>query len=219
MYAYIEALEAIKQHPGTGSSTSLAKLILSLYNQQCSYSIAECIGNLDAKLTALALRMVTDYAKSGESQELRDVGDELCNDLYPRLWEMGEAMQSARDEIRRKWKQDEEDRETEEIKADEQDFILNAGRRSVPPAAADEMIRADEGDNGVVSAYYFSGHWRNKKLQLDQVRTAVRESGTGFIYCRAESSTWLGVVIDARLYYFCPEYEARERYLEENPPR
>jgi hypothetical protein len=217
MYAYIEAFEAIKQNPGTGSSTSLAKLVLSLYNQQCSYSFAECIGNLDAKLTALALRMVADYAQSGETQELRDVGTELCNDLYPHLWEMGQAMQAAREDTRRKWQQEEQDREANAITVAEREFISDAGRRSVPPVAADEMILADDDKEGMVSAYYFAGDWRLKKLNLDQVRAAVRERGTGFIYCAAESSYWLGISLDDKLYYICPEYDARERYLEANP--
>ena len=39
---YQEAVELIDRHPGTGSSTGLAKLILSLWNEECAYSFREC---------------------------------------------------------------------------------------------------------------------------------------------------------------------------------
>jgi hypothetical protein len=60
---YDEALQFIKQDPGTGGASSLAKLVLSLYNDMCGYSFAECVGNLDDRLTSVALRMVKDYAE------------------------------------------------------------------------------------------------------------------------------------------------------------
>lgn len=217
MYAYIEALEAIKQNPGTGSSASLAKLVLTLYNQQCCYSFAECISNLDARLTALALRMVTEYAECGETQELRDVGSELANDLYPHLWELSNAMQAAREDTRRKWQQEEQDREAAKIRAAEQAFLADLARRVVPPVTAEKMILADHDCAGKVTAYYFDGDWRHKKLQLDQVHASAKERGTGFIYCGAESSYWLGIELNDRLYYVCPDYDAKELYLDANP--
>lgn len=55
---YREALLWTQQHPGTGSANSMAKLILSLWNEDCGYSFRECIGNLDGNLTRLAVRMV-----------------------------------------------------------------------------------------------------------------------------------------------------------------
>jgi hypothetical protein len=215
---YDEALSIIKQHPGTGGAGGLAKLVLSLYNSDCGFSFAECVGSLDDRLTSVALRMVQDYAAHGESDDLRAAGKIISTDLYPELWEMSMAMRDAREATRRRWQQEEQDREAAEIEADESSFLSDAGRRSVPVTAADEMIQGDEGDEEKVSAYYFrAGNWHNKKLPLDQVRAAVRSRGTGFIYCRAESSTWLGVPLDDRLYYVYPDYDARERYLEANP--
>jgi hypothetical protein len=103
---YDEALQFIKQNPGTGGAGSLAKLVLSLYNQICGYSFAECIGNLDANLTAVALRMVKDYAQRGETEDLRAAGKIIADDLYPGLWEMSLAMNEARAATRAKWEAD-----------------------------------------------------------------------------------------------------------------
>ena len=211
---YNEALGIIRQHPGTGGAGSLAKLLLSLYNDLCGYSVAECLGNLDGRLSAVALRMIQDYAARGETEDLRAAGKVIANELYPGLWEMGLAMRDAREATRQRWQREEQDRETAEVVAAEKEFLADAGRRSIPPAAAEQMIQADAGDDGKISAYYFvAGSWQNKKLQLDQVLAAVRERGTGFIYCAAESSNWLGIALDDRLYYVYPDYDAREEYL------
>jgi len=213
---YDEALQFIKQHPGTGGAGSMAKLVLSLYNSNCSYSFAECVSNLDGHLTSVALRMVKDYADRGETADLLAAGKIVADDLYPGLWEMGMAMRDAREATRRRWQQEEQDREAADIVAKEQAFLSDASRRSLPADAVDEMIQGD--DEGNVSAYYFArGNWQSKKLQLDQVQEAARAHGAGFIYCGAECSTWLGVAMDNRLYYVCPDFDARERYFEANP--
>jgi len=41
---YLEALELVKQHPGTSGQTSLAKCILSLYNSEHAFSIGDVLG-------------------------------------------------------------------------------------------------------------------------------------------------------------------------------
>lgn len=92
---YHEALYLIELRPGTGSSESLAKLILSLYNRICGYSYAECIGNLDSRNIDLALRIVTHFTQHGEDEALREVGHTLANKSYKHLWLMGEAMAKA----------------------------------------------------------------------------------------------------------------------------
>lgn len=216
---YDEALNVIKQHQGTGGAAGLAKLVLSLYNSDCGFSFAECVGSLDGRLTGIALRMIQDFTTHGETDDLRAAGKVIATDLYPGLWEMSMAMRDAREATRRRWQQEEQEREAAEIVAAEKAFLSDASRRSVPADAADEMIQGDEHDEGKVGAYYFAaGNWQHKQLQLDHVRAAVRERGTGFIYCAAESSTWLGVLLDDRLYYVYPDYEARERYQESCPP-
>jgi hypothetical protein len=105
---YREALQWIQQHPGTGSSVSMAKLVLSLWNSDCGYSFRECIGNLNGDLTAVALRMVQHFAQYGEDSELVDVGHIIC-ERFPRLWDAGMAMTRARTELRREWERTDEE--------------------------------------------------------------------------------------------------------------
>jgi hypothetical protein len=108
---YREALQWIERNPGSGSANGLAKLVLSLWNDDCGYSFRECIGNLDDKLTSLALRMVQHFSQHGEDSELVDVGHIIC-ERFPRLWESSMAMSEARNELRSKWQRsDEEERE------------------------------------------------------------------------------------------------------------
>jgi hypothetical protein len=47
MNPYREAEAWIERHPGTGFATSLAKLVLSLWNADCAFSFREYISNLD----------------------------------------------------------------------------------------------------------------------------------------------------------------------------
>jgi hypothetical protein len=101
---YQEALKWIQSNPTTGGASSLAKLVLSLWNSECCFSYAECVGNLDANLTELTVRMIGQYAIHGETQDLVDVGNKVC-ELYPRLWELTQAMQDARGTIRKQWEE------------------------------------------------------------------------------------------------------------------
>jgi len=100
---YKEALGWIKKNPGTGGAGSLAKMVLSLYNSECGFAFSECVGNLDGNLTALCIKMCEDYSRDGETEELRQVGKELADSLYPRLWEQGEAMNRARQQLQARW--------------------------------------------------------------------------------------------------------------------
>lgn len=102
---YQEALKWIRLNPGTGSATSLAKLILSLYNSDCGFAFSECVGNLDQDLTELAVRMAGHYAKYGENDELRSVGFEIA-ERYDRLWLSGEAMAKARQKLHAQWEKE-----------------------------------------------------------------------------------------------------------------
>lgn len=100
---YREALDWIEQHPTTGSANSLAKLLLSFYNSDCSFAFSECIGNLDSRLTDIALRMAAHYARFGEDAELVEIGHRLATKTYPDLWEMSLAMLDARLALRDMW--------------------------------------------------------------------------------------------------------------------
>ncbi|MFC5550344.1 hypothetical protein [Massilia aerilata] len=210
---YDEALLIIRQNPGTGGAGGLAKLLLSLYNDQCGFSFAECAGGLDQRLTGVALRMVQDYAARGETEDLRSAGKILAEDLYPGLWEMGVAMRDAREAVRQRWKREELERESAKIAEAEKAFLSGVGRRTVPSAIAEEMIMPE---NGTVSAYYYlAGDWHNKELPLERVSASIRENGTGFMNCDPESGYMLGVPLDGRLYYVQTDYDVRERYLDE----
>ena len=99
---YEEALALIRKHPGTGSATSLAKLILSLWNVECCFSLRECIHNLDDERTALALQIVTRFAARGEDADLVAVGHAVCRE-YPWLWDLGQAGDQAKHALRITW--------------------------------------------------------------------------------------------------------------------
>lgn len=102
---YQEALTWIESHPTTGSARSLAKLILSLWNDDCCYSFRECIDNLDAERTAIALRAAAHFARIGEDAELVKIGHTVC-DSYPGLWELAAAANKGKDEKRREWEEE-----------------------------------------------------------------------------------------------------------------
>lgn len=208
---YDQALLIIRQHPGTSGASGLAKLLLSLYNDACGFSFAECVSSLDDRLNDVALRMVQDYARHGETEDLRSAGKILADDLYPGLWEMGLAMREAREAVRKRWENEEQDREAAEISAAEEEFTIRPDLRSIPPAAASEMLATDDSDT--YAYYYQSFKWIEKSLSLDRVRAAVREHGTGFMKHHPESAYMLGVILDGRVYYVQADYDARERYL------
>lgn len=113
MTPYQEALQWIEEHSGTGSAGSLARLLLSLWNDECSYSFRECISNLDDNLSALAVRTVVYFAEHGEDEDLVGVGHKVCR-LYPRAWDAGQAMQRARTDLQDQWQQ-EDRREAERL--------------------------------------------------------------------------------------------------------
>jgi hypothetical protein len=100
---YQEALIWIQSHPCTGSAVSLAKLLLSLWNDQCAFSFRECVGNLDDERSSIAIRMVEHFNRYGEDAELVEVGHLVC-ELYPRLWELGQAASNAKYELREQWR-------------------------------------------------------------------------------------------------------------------
>lgn len=102
MPPYQEALKWIHAHPGTGGSAGLAKLILSVWNDECCFSFRECIRSLDGERTELAVRLVTYFAEHGEDDELVKVGHEVC-ELYPGLWQLTEVANQAMAQLRQEW--------------------------------------------------------------------------------------------------------------------
>jgi hypothetical protein len=99
---YVEAWRWVERHPGTGSANSLAKLLLSLWNQENAFSLRECVHNLDAQRMQLALRVVVHFADHGEDSELIEIGYKVY-EAYPRLWELGAAATRAKFDLQEKW--------------------------------------------------------------------------------------------------------------------
>ena len=208
---YDEGLQFIKQNPGTGGASSLAKLILSLYNDICGYSFAECVGNLDDRLTGVALRMVQDYAARGETDDLRTAGKIIHDEIYPRLWEMGIAMRDARAALREKWEAEERKAELDALDAAEAALFTNPAKL-IPTSTAKGML--EQGDSQY--AYYNrAGDWRDAKLTREAVHAAIDLAGGAELSSNCpEFGQALAVRIDQRIYYVCTDFDAREAYLE-----
>jgi len=105
---YQTALKWILQNTGTGGRNSLCKLILSLWNpDDYPFSVASCLGNLDENLTRLALEMIEDYARHGETPELVEVGRKVF-EASPGLVELGIAARDAMYGVRSRWDRERE---------------------------------------------------------------------------------------------------------------
>lgn len=208
---YDEALQFIKKNPGTGGASSLAKLVLSLYNHICGYSFAECVGNLDDRLTSVALRLVKDYAERGETDDLRAAGKVIADDLYPRLWEMSLAMRDAREATRAKWQEAERKAELDALDAAEANLFTDP-TKFIAPSKAKELL---EQHDQQYAYYNVAGDWRDAKLARDAVHAAIDVVGGAVLSCNCpEGGQMLAVRIDKRIYYVHTDYDAREAYLD-----
>ena len=111
---YQEAFQWIKRNPGTGSAQSLAKLLLSLWNDDFAFSYRECVDGLDEYRTAIAIRVVSHYARLGEDEELRHVGEDLY-DSYPRLVALAQALTQERKRLTDQWRSEDAAAEASEV--------------------------------------------------------------------------------------------------------
>lgn len=102
MNPYLAGLELVKQHSGTSGQAALAKCILALYNPIHAFGIGEILGPLDSRYTEVVFAMMSEYAKRGETAELRQAGEWVYRE-FPRLIELSEAMSDAQAEVRQKW--------------------------------------------------------------------------------------------------------------------
>jgi hypothetical protein len=208
---YDEALQFIKQNPGTGGASSLAKLVLALYNSDCGFSFAECVGNLDGRLTGVALHMVQEFAARGETDDLRAAGKIIADDLYPRLWEMSLAMRDARAATRAKWEAEERKAELDALDAAEAALFTDPAKL-IPASKAKELL---EQHDPQYAYYNCAGDWRDAKLNRDAVNAAIDLAGGAELsYNCPENGQALAVPIDQRVFYVCTDYDAREAYLE-----
>ncbi len=213
---YAEALAMIERFPGTGSAASMAKLVLSLYNSQCSFAFSECVGNLDNTNTAIALKMVSHFAAHGETNELRVVGKVLADDHYPRLWEMGTAMREARDAIRSKWEAEERKAELDALDAAESALFTDPAKM-IPAETAKALLEQHD----TLYAYYnLAGDWRDTKVNRDKVLAAIDMlGGAELSHNCPEGGQMLAVSLGERICYVSTDYDAREAYLEKTQPR
>jgi len=99
---YIVGLELVQQNCGTSGQSALAKCILSLYNEAHAFSVGEVLGPLGGEYTTVVLEMISEYAKHGETAELRLAGEYVYGN-FPRLIELSNAMSDARGIVRQKW--------------------------------------------------------------------------------------------------------------------
>lgn len=105
---YIAGLDLVQKNYGTSGQAALAKCILSLYNQAHAFSIGEVLGPLGGEYTTVLLAMVNEYARHGETEELRQAGKYVYEN-FPRLIELSNAMSNARCDVRQAWQRQHEE--------------------------------------------------------------------------------------------------------------
>lgn len=102
---YLAGLDLVKKHHGTSGQSAMVKCILSLYNSRNSFSISEILAPLDSKYSAVVFAMLHEYARHGETEELRIAG-RWCVENFPGLIELADAMSSATGEVRYGWERE-----------------------------------------------------------------------------------------------------------------
>lgn len=113
MNPFAEALQFIQTNKGTSSATGMAKLILSIYNSNHSFGIADCLQSFDKNRLELAMRMINHYGMAGEDADLLNAGREIYNS-HPNLIELSNAASDAKSEVRDKWRREQEAKSAEE---------------------------------------------------------------------------------------------------------
>lgn len=119
MNPYTQALHTTQRHYDTGGAVGLAKCILSLWNENHRFSMAEILRPLDESNTQLVIGMVKIYGDRGETPELLEAG-RWVYDNYPGLIEISSAMYDARGEVLRRRDDERERQAEEEDRKDEQ---------------------------------------------------------------------------------------------------
>lgn len=106
---YAPAVAWIREASTTGSGIGLAKLILSLWNDDAAFSFRECTRSFDPTRASWALRIVAHFLAAGEDAFLREAGRQVC-DICPRVWDEGYAGSEAKRAIVREWERQCEER-------------------------------------------------------------------------------------------------------------
>lgn len=108
-----EGLEFAKRASHSGSGIGMAKLILSLYNSNHSFSFSECVSAFDRTRLDLAARMVSHYCTNGEDEALLEAG-QYVHKNFPQLLELSSAASNAKSEVREQWRRAEEEKYRDE---------------------------------------------------------------------------------------------------------
>jgi hypothetical protein len=114
---YEPALVWIRKNPTTGSGAGLAKLILSLWNDDAAFSFRECVSSFDDIRAAWALKMIDHFMKHGEDRLLQAAGKEV-SELCPSLWKLGYVGTEAKHELLKQWDREREERYRREFPED-----------------------------------------------------------------------------------------------------
>ena len=114
---YEPALVWIRKDPTTGSASGLAKLILSLWNDDAAFSFRECVRSFDDIRSAWALKMIDHFLNHGEDRLLQAAGNEVSK-LCPSLWKLGYAGTEAKHELLSQWDREREERYRREFPED-----------------------------------------------------------------------------------------------------
>jgi hypothetical protein len=114
---YEPALVWIRKDPTTGSATGLAKLILSLWNDDAAFSFRECVRSFYDIRAAWALKIIDHFLKHGEDRLLQAAGKEV-SELCPPLWKLGFVGTDAKHELLKQWDREREERYRREFPED-----------------------------------------------------------------------------------------------------
>lgn len=87
---YHEAWDYISHHD-CGSSRRIAKLVLSMAAEyDYPFPVGECLKDLDSIRKALALSLITHYARHGKTEALHNVESEITK-RFPNFASLGKA--------------------------------------------------------------------------------------------------------------------------------
>lgn len=102
MKVYFDALNWANERGDSGGAMRMRQALLSLYNWWWEFPIGEALSNLDGRGKGLLLACLNEYARVGETEELRQVGAAIIASGYVEGWrELLEAAHSTKDAVRR----------------------------------------------------------------------------------------------------------------------
>jgi hypothetical protein len=108
MSVYNDAMVWANARGDSGGATRMRQALMSLYNWRWSISIGEALANLDPQGQRLLFACLAEYARHGETDELRTVGDAIRNSGQLDGWlELLTAGHEAQALVRARWRSEE----------------------------------------------------------------------------------------------------------------